>query len=425
MKDQLGIDKERRASARGTDIRRAMMSPRTRVAGRRGTRIIGFKLEYANKGYMANRTKVLLIITKANLGGAQRYVYDIARSLPNDSYEVAVATGQAGWLHRVCTDAGIRVVSLPSLERNFALFKDAAAFSALISFFQQERPDVVHLNSSKAGGLRALAARLAGVKRVIFTAHGWAFNEKRPVWQKLLIRLIAWVTVLLSTRTICVSEAVRRDIARMPFIEEKLAVIPLGIEPFDLLPRTEARAFLASKNPALRISSVWVGTIAELHTSKGLDLGIRAWKELPQTQDAQWVIVGGGEEEARLKHLAQNDPRILFAGFVEDARRYLSAFDVFFLPSRAEAFGGVLLEAGTAGLPVIANRAGGIPEVIADKESGRLVSMDKPKDTVRVLQELVENTDLRMRYGNAHKRRVEEVFPLSAMVRETKAIYAR
>lgn len=374
---------------------------------------------------MATRTKVLLMVTKANLGGAQRYVYDIARSLPKDAYEVRIATGQAGWLHTVCTQQGIPVVTLPFLERNLSPIKDLTTFFALISFIKNEVPDVVHLNSSKAGGLGALAARIAGVQKIIFTAHGWAFNEQRPGWQKVLIRVASWLTVLLSTRTICVSDAVRRDIAGMPFISEKLFVVPLGIEELPLETRESARTFLASKNPVLRSSSMWVGTIAELHKSKGLDFGIRAWKEIPQTVDAQWVIIGGGEEEKRLKTLAQNDPRVVFVGFVEDARRYLSAFDIFFLPSRTEAFGGVLLEAGIAELPVVANRAGGIPEVIIDAENGRLVDAEKPKDTAQALTAFIEDAGLRKRYGVAHAKRVRENFGFKRMTAETEAIYER
>src|SRR3989338_454048 len=119
--------------------------------------------------------RILYVITKANWGGAQRYVYDLATAAKEAGHEVAVAVGGTGILTKRLQEASIRTIELPLRQRRtflLDLFTFGSLFS-LIRVFRAERPDVVHLNSAKAGGLGGLAARLAGVPRIIFTAHGW------------------------------------------------------------------------------------------------------------------------------------------------------------------------------------------------------------------------------------------------------------
>src|SRR3989344_3387314 len=124
--------------------------------------------------------KILYIITKSNWGGAQRYVFDLATRLPKEDFEIAVAHGGNGLLaEKLCT-ARIRTIKVKKFERNVKLFKDIAVFFELLSLLRRERPDIVHLNSSKAGGIGALSARFTGIKNIIFTSHGLVFDEDRP-----------------------------------------------------------------------------------------------------------------------------------------------------------------------------------------------------------------------------------------------------
>ncbi len=129
---------------------------------------------------MSGRRKILLVVTKGNWGGAQRYVYDLATELPVDQFEPVVVAGAGHALPTRLAAAGIRTIALPKLERDINWRQEAATLAALVKIFWRERPSVVHLNSSKIGGLGALAARLALVPRIIFTAHGWPFHEARP-----------------------------------------------------------------------------------------------------------------------------------------------------------------------------------------------------------------------------------------------------
>ena len=175
------------------------------------------------------KKKVLLVITKSNWGGAQRYVYDLAVNL-RDKFEMGVAFGQEGLLAQKLRETHIAIFPIKAMQRNISITNDARSFFELLRLFKRERPDVVHLNSSKAGGVGALAARLAGVPKIIFTAHGWPFWEQRNPLSRGLIYLFSWLTALLAHHIIVVSDYDLKVAQKMPFIGGKTIRIYNGID---------------------------------------------------------------------------------------------------------------------------------------------------------------------------------------------------
>ncbi len=370
--------------------------------------------------------KVLYCITKSNWGGAQRYVFDMATAAKEAGFDVIVAYGGEGDLARRLQEVGIRGVSIPALGRNVSI-ADLAAYRSLHTLFKNERPDVVHLNSSKVGMLGSIAARVAKVPRIIFTAHGWAFNEDRSWWQKAAIWLAHYATVLLTHYTIAVSHAVLRGARHMPFVAHKIILIPLGISVPNFLSREEARAALAQKAGASADSALWIGLLAELTWNKGLHHLIRAASELKQ-RGAQFVvyILGEGEERKFLETLIEEQglqAEVRLPGFVANGQEYLRAFDIFVLPSHTEALSYALIEAGYAGLPVVASNVGGVPEVVDDKMSGLLVPPANPAKLAEALGLLIENAEKRQQYGQALRAAVEKKFALTRMCEQTLVLY--
>lgn len=370
----------------------------------------------------SRKTKVLFVITKSNFGGAQHYVYDLARELPREEFEAVVACGGTGTLVEKLALARVRTILLPSLARDISLLRDVMSFFALWRLFLVERPDVVHLNSAKASGIGALAARLAGVPNIIFTAHGWAFNEDRSLFSRMLIKFLSWLTVVFSHKTIAVSEAVHDDTKNWPFIKNKIVTIHNGIESVTFLSREAARAKLQ-----LPPDAFIVGTIAELHHNKGLTYAIEAIaKLLEKHPNIYYAILGDGEEKECLNALVEAQGlhgRVLLPGFVKDASHYLKAFDCFVLPSVKEGLPYVILEAGLAELPVIATSIGGIPEVIFDQKTGFLVPARNVGALVDAVNELITFPTLRTDFGNALHEKVRRDFSLGQMVADTVKLY--
>ncbi|MBI5798365.1 MAG: glycosyltransferase family 4 protein [Candidatus Yonathbacteria bacterium] len=376
------------------------------------------------------KTKVLFVITKSNFGGAQKYVFDLAVGLPKDQFDVAVALGGTGILIKKLQDQKIRVIPIFSLSRDVNPGSDLTAFFELLKIFRDESPDVVHLNSAKAGGVGALAARLAGVPKIIFTAHGWAFNEERPCWQRVLITFFSWITVVLSHETIAVSDAVKNDTKGWPLVSEKISVIKNGIREPEFLAREDARMHIfAMANIQVPVSAFVVGTIAELHNNKGLSYAIEAFAKLvPENPNLYYFVLGGGEEKERLEALVEIhnlQGRVFLLGFVDDASRYLKAFDLFLLSSITEGLALVLLEAGLANLPVVASKVGGIPEVIENERTGLLVPTRNPEALAPAIKKLSTSTELRTQLGTALHMKVSRDFSLERIISETTALYIK
>jgi len=384
---------------------------------------------------MEQKIKILYLITKGSFGGAQRYVFDLATNLSKESFEVFVACGAGRELEERLKEKYVPTTILKNSQRNINPIKEFLLFFEILKKLKKIKPDIVHLNSSKIGFLGALTARLYNIARkkklkIIFTAHGWASNEKKGWLQRLIIFKLQWLTVILSHKTIAVSEKTKIDIARLPFIKGKIVVIHNGIRGIDFLTREKARETLGefnkslkkalSKNPELTI----VGTISELHKNKGLDLAIEALKSL----NAFFVIIGEGEEREKLEKQIRDEKleeKIALLGHVKEASIYLKAFDIFTLTSRTEALPYAILEAGRAELPVVASSVGGVPEIIDDRKSGLLVKAEDAYSIQSVLNSLLAETEKRKLLGERLSKKIASEFSFEKMLEETVAIYRK
>ena len=373
------------------------------------------QLQYEITAGMANRKKLLFVITKSNWGGAQRYVFDLATNLTAE-FDCMVAAGGDGLLLERLREKKIPIYPVASLGRDIRAFSDTKAFMELFRLFRRERPDIVHLNSSKAGALGALAARIAGVPRVIFTVHGWPFNEPVRPLSKLFRWSASLITLLFSHESITVSHF---DDLHTP-LGLRTRTIHNGIEEPTFLSREEARERLRVPRHA---TGMVIGTIAELHKNKGVDILVSA---MPQIAHALLVIVGDGEERPAIERSIAElglEEHIELAGFIPNAASLLRAFDIFVLPSRTEALGYVLLEAGFAGVPVVASTVGGIPEIIDDGLSGLLFPAHDAAALAGAINELVAAPRTRARYAERLKEKVERYFSLRGMLEKTVAVY--
>ncbi len=382
---------------------------------------------------IAKRKKILYLITKSNMGGAQRYVYDLATSLPADHYEAVVALGGTGPLKTRLEEAGIRTISIDALQRDVSIVHELNALRTIYRIIRSERPDVLHLNSPKAGGLGGVAGRALRVPKIIFTGHGWGFNEARPRWQKPVIRFFQWLIIMCAHTTIAVSQKTAIDVQSLPFVARRLVVIHNGIKEWPLLSKDEARRILSAKtDPTSRVDLsdaglFLVGMVAELHQNKGIDLAIRALAPLLHARSSiTLAVVGDGEERARLSKQIDHERlkgSVQLLGPVDNARDYLAAFDMFLMPSRTEALPYALLEAGMAHMPVVASNVGGIPEIITHRSSGLLVNPYDAQAIYDAVLSLANSADDRKLYADGLAAKVRTEFSFDSMLSKTYAQY--
>lgn len=371
----------------------------------------------------AIRKKVLLGITQSNFGGAQRHVYDLATGLKGE-YDVAVVYGGDGMLAQKLREAGVRGISISSLVRHVSFVSELRTLVLLVRLLRRERPDVLHVHSSKMGGLGVVAGRIACVPRIIFTAHGWEFNAPRSRVARRIIKLFSTCIVLGAHRTIAVSQAIKNDISFGP-AQRKMTVVYSGIAPISFLPRTEARRALMDACPGLA-EGRWIGSASELHPVKGLSYAIEAIAELKDVPDVRYIVMGEGSERSALEALIRVrslEGRVFLAGQVQDARTYLKAFDLFLMPSLAEALGYAVIEAGYAELLAVASDVGGLPEIMTNEQTGLLVPARDSHAIAAALRRLLNDAAFSRRLAGALRTEVERRFSLETMLAGVREVY--
>jgi len=385
------------------------------------------------------KIKILYCITKATWGGAQRYVFDLATSLPKNQYEVTVLMGGEGTLKDKLKLAEIKTIDLPGLERDIKISTDISLIFSLIKIFKKEKPQIVHLNSSKIGLLGAIAVYIFNLFnkkskiKAIFTGHGWAFNEDRNWFQKKVIHSLHWFTIALCTQTIAVSQATADQISTSSFLKGKITVIKNGINKTDFLDKEVARQKILDLLPGNEINgNLWIGTISELHKNKGLKYIIEAMSLIklndsnPEQKLPILIIIGEGEKRLKLQQRIDRyklNNVVFMPGRIDNASQYLKAFDIFTLTSTTEAFPYSILEAGQSGLPIIASAVGGIPEVINDMANGILLKPRDPEEIKKALEFLMANPHKMADFSHEIKIQISNEFSLKKMVDKTMALY--
>lgn len=368
---------------------------------------------------------VFYVITKSGIGGAQKYVLDLATHLPNTFKPIVISgPGNEGRtdLARALSENGIASMSLPALARDVRPGKDIAAFFALLRLFRTERPQVVHVNSSKAGGLGAAAARFARVPCIVFTCHGLPYDEARDPLSRFFIFLATLTTIYCAHTTVALSENNYRRLKHLPFVGRRVVHIPNGIHPETIPARAEARASLRALDATIPERGALVGTIAELNANKDLAVAIDAIAQVP---DAHYVVIGEGELRQELIARAKNvgiADRIHLLGALPQAARYLAAFDAFLLTSRKEGLPYALLEAGAAGVPVVAVDIPGVRDIVEHEQTGLLVSRI-PETIAAALVKMLSNNSLSRVFAERMRTHISSKFSLDHMIEATTALY--
>lgn len=376
-----------------------------------------------------SRRKVGFIITKGVWGGAQKYVYTLATSLPKDRYDVFVVCGEGNILKEKLQEKNVRVYVVENLKRDISVIAEIKSSWKLLQIVWQERPDVLHLNSPKAAGFGAVAGRLRLTPKIIQTIHGWTFNEERNIFSYLLIRFFSWITMLLCHKTIIIAKSEKKQALEMPMINsKKIVLIKNGIEPIKYIEKSIVQEALMSRTLKYKAQAttdtIWLGTTAELNRNKGLEYAIKAVSKIKTPY--VYFIIGEGEERKNLENLIRQsglENKVFLLGFVENANLYLKAFDIFLLTSEKEGLPYTILEAGQAGLPVLASAVGGIPEIIDDGENGILTRKGDISQITKGLDYFISKPKERKSFGTKLQKKIEKEFSLEEMIKKTITLY--
>jgi glycosyltransferase involved in cell wall biosynthesis len=377
-----------------------------------------------------SRIRVLQVITRLIVGGAQETVMLVAAMLDRARFDVHVLsgpqTGSEGSLIKAVRAQGVPLTIEPALVREVNPARDLLVLARLTHFIRHGRYDIVHTNSSKAGILGRWAAWLAGVPIIVHTVHGWGHHERQHPLVRRAYILLEQITQRITDRLVVVSPRnVEKGLADGIATPEKYVTIRSGIE-LDCFreparPREAVRAELSIPRDA-----PVVGTVTRLSPQKApLDFVEAAAQVAAARPDVHFVVVGGGplqaEVEARIAALDLID-RFHLTGLRRDVPDLLHSFDIFALSSLWEGLPRVLPQAMAAGLPIVATAADGNAEAVGDGVNGLLTPPGDPQAMADALLRLLDDPALACRMGEAGRARAEE-FGARQMVADIAALY--
>jgi sugar transferase (PEP-CTERM/EpsH1 system associated) len=347
-------------------------------------------------------TNVAHVTLGLDIGGQERLLVEMARHRDIAAFDwTVVVLGKRGILADPLEAAGVRVITLDE-PTGFRV----GLWRRLVRLFRAERFDVVHSHDDRPLIYAMPAAWWAGVARRIHTHH----HGRLPgiSWrQRLLIRR----TARFAEHFVCVSDDSARFMIEQGIAKERVRTIRNGID----LTRF---AFLGPSDDGPIV------TVARLSPEKDVANLVRAVARVPQ---ARFEIAGDGPCRAELRQLAQElkaSERITFHGEVRDIPGLLARARLFVLPSQTEGISLTLLEAMARGLPVVATRVGGTPEVVESEVTGLLVPARDPEALADAINSVIADPQRGRQMGQAARSRVESHFDIGAMTKQYEALYA-
>ena len=307
--------------------------------------------------------------------------------------------------------------SLHTSKKKLSRFKPSVVFQ-LARIIKEQGIDIVHCQRHKPTVYGTLAAYMTGEKaKVISHVHG--LNRTRSLQRKLLNRAL----FRRISRIIAVSDAVRDDIVRtnpMSFPDKVVTIYNgIDVEPYTdcSLNKEQARMHLGLPDEEVFV----YGTVGRLVETKGQRVLLEAFVRVYEKYPKSWLILAGkGRLESELRALSAElniRERVIFLGYRTDIPEVLKTLDVFVLPSIAEGLPGALLEAMATGIPVIASRVGGVPEILNDPSLGIMVSPSSTDELASAMECLYKMDETRRNMiGQALRERVLEAFTKEKMI---------
>ena len=369
--------------------------------------------------------KIIYTITRMVIGGAQETAKHTAEYFHQQGHDVLFVTGEeAGREGHYEVDAP--TMTMPTMVRAIRPRNDLVTLYLLYRLFRKEKPDIVHARTAKARFLTAFAGRLAGVKVLVQTMHGWSFNmevdNKRWLYilaERIATRCYDW--------TVMVAESDLEEGRRIGMLEEKVSIIRSGVNVermrnIDIDAVSRLRAELAPNGETV---FVLVGRLSPPKTPEVfVEAAALLAARYPRTR---FVIVGDGvfrESVERLVEERNLRAHMVLLGLRRDAAEIVAASDIVVHSSTHEGLPKTVLEGMTAGKPVIATDVDGVSAVVTDDVNGLMVPKNDPAALAAAMERLLTDVGLRARLVENAGASICE-FSLARTIQDTDALYER
>jgi glycosyltransferase involved in cell wall biosynthesis len=336
--------------------------------------------------------KIIHIITHLELGGAQKTTLNMMKALKKSGYKVTLLSSRQGLLYQEAKkEFGKELRAIWSLRREINPVFDFISFFKIYFYLKENKFDIVHTHSSKAGILGRWAAKIAGVKKVFHTIHGFGFHESQFfLLRKFYVYLEKFTAGITTTLIAVAPEIVKKGLKNKIGKPHQYKVIPEIV----FIPQSDKPEILSKYNPKIKI-----GMVACLKPQKApLDFIKSARYLLKEQKNFEFTLIGDGhlrkKVEAYLRdNIFFNNFKLL--GWRKDAYNLMKEWDIVVLTSRWEGLPHVIIEAMSLGKAIIATAVDGVKNIIRDKENGLLVSPQNPYQLAEKILLLANDDKLR------------------------------
>ncbi len=369
--------------------------------------------------------KVAHVVTRMNTGGVAVLISELVAGMNSEEFEVTLITGSCSKGEEDYLKArglDLNQISIPSMQRSLNPINDLKSFIGIARALRKLRPDIVHTHTSKAGLLGRIAAKIIVPKAtVIHTFHGHLLHGYFSKGSTLLIKLSEQMLARITDVLISMGNEVKNNLqeASIGRPQQYQVAFP-GVQENEPNPNNkEVREFSERHKQSLIFT--FVGRLSPI---KRCDRIVHIARELhTDFPQLHFLIIGDGELRETLEVAARGLP-ITFLGWESHTQDWLAISDCAILLSDNEAVPLAMIEAGLAGLPVIATNVGSMSDVVVDGLNGYLVEplIEEIKSGVIAL---VESAELRESFGKKGRDLAQDRFSVDAMTQRHREIYSQ
>ena len=381
--------------------------------------------------------KILRIIARLNIGGPARNAVLLSEGFPGTVLVCGEVAESEGDMMYLAAEKGIKPIIVKELGRELSWKDDFVAFWKIYKIICEEKPDIIHTHTAKAGALGRLAGMFYNLVhlpgepdgspgrwtrvKLIHTFHGHVFHGYFGRVKTGFFILVEKILALFTYKIITVSENLKKELVKKFKIssENKVSVIELGFELDELFS-------LPLRENAEVINIGIVGRLVPVKNHKMMLRVARGLSPLLGIVPVCYVIIGNGELRRELENYAIElgiEDMVEFRGWEKDLKAIYEGLDIVVLTSLNEGTPVSLIEAMASARPIVATKVGGVPDIVHDGKNGYLVASSDEEDFSQKLMDLIKDPEKRRRFGKYGRNIVKSRFSKERLIKDTEKLY--